>query len=58
MSCILNVHTYRDPCEACDEIDAVYGHPAIDRSFPFAELNDAVRLQKSGRHSGNVVAEL
>ncbi|WP_162993440.1 zinc-binding dehydrogenase [Asaia bogorensis] len=51
----MNVHAYRDPC---DEIDAIYGHPTIDRSFPFAELNDAVRLQKSGRHSGNVVAEL
>jgi NADPH:quinone reductase-like Zn-dependent oxidoreductase len=38
-------------------IDAVHGHPVIDRSFPLAEIADAFRLQESGGHFGKIVAE-
>lgn len=33
-------------------IDAVHSHPAIDRSFPLAEIADAFRIQESGGHFG------
>ena len=38
-------------------IDAVHGHPVIDRSFPLAEIVDAFRLQESGGHFGKIVVE-
>ena len=38
-------------------IDAVHGHPVIDRSFPLAEIMDAFRLQESGGHFGKIVVE-
>ena len=38
-------------------IDAVHGHPVIDRSFPLAELADAFRLQETGGHFGKIVVE-
>ncbi|RTL22374.1 MAG: NAD(P)-dependent alcohol dehydrogenase, partial [Sphingomonadaceae bacterium] len=38
-------------------IDAVRGHPVIDRSFPLAELADAFRLQETGGHFGKIVVE-
>ena len=38
-------------------IDAVHGHPVIDRSFPLAELAEAFRLQESGGHFGKIVIE-
>ena len=38
-------------------IDAVHGHPVIDRSFPLAGLVDAFRLQEAGGHFGKIVVE-
>ena len=38
-------------------IDAVHGHPVIDRSFPFNAIADAFRLQESGSHFGKIVVE-
>ena len=38
-------------------IDAVHGHPVIDRSFPLAGLADAFRLQETGGHFGKIVVE-
>ena len=38
-------------------IDAVHGHPVIDRSFPLAEIADAFRLQEAGSHFGKIVIE-
>ncbi len=38
-------------------IDAMHGHPVIDRSFPLAEIVDAFRLQGSGGHFGKIVVE-
>ena len=38
-------------------IDAVHGHPVIDRSFPLAEIADAFRLQEAGGHFGKIVIE-
>lgn len=38
-------------------IDAVHGHPVIDRSYPLAEIADAFRLQEAGGHFGKIVLE-
>ena len=38
-------------------IDAVHGHPVIDRSFPLAELAHAFRLQEVSGHFGKIVVE-
>jgi NADPH:quinone reductase-like Zn-dependent oxidoreductase len=38
-------------------IDAVHGHPVIDRSFPLEAIADAFRLQESGSHFGKIVVE-
>ena len=38
-------------------IDAVHGHPVIDRTFPLAAIPDAFRLQDSGGHFGKIVLE-
>ena len=38
-------------------IDAVHGHPVIDRSFPLDAIADAFRLQEAGGHFGKIVLE-
>lgn len=38
-------------------IDAIHGHPVIDRSFPLAEIADAFQLQESGGHFRKIVVE-
>ena len=38
-------------------IDAVHGHPVIDRTFPLDEIVDAFRLQESSGHFGKIVIE-
>lgn len=38
-------------------IDAVHGHPVIDRSFPLDASADAFRLQEAGGHFGKIVIE-
>ena len=38
-------------------IDAVHGHPVIDRSLPLASIADAFGLQEAGGHFGKIVIE-
>jgi hypothetical protein len=38
-------------------IDAVRGHPPIERSSPHAATADAFQLQKAGGHFGKIVLE-
>ncbi|WP_366927162.1 zinc-binding dehydrogenase [Pseudomonas sp.] len=53
----LIVGSRRHQMDGIRGIDAIHGHPVIDRSFPFAEIASAFRLQESGGHFGKIVIE-
>lgn len=53
----LIVGSRRHQMDLIRAIDAVHGHPVIDRSYPLAEIADAFRLQEAGGHFGKIVLE-
>jgi NADPH:quinone reductase-like Zn-dependent oxidoreductase len=53
----LIVGSRRHQMDLIRAIDAVHGHPVIDRSYPLSDIADAFRLQEACGHFGKIVLE-